>query len=91
MTTQGFTCCETPIPWPARQEDQQCPDCGLIWEREPVDLGAGARIKQDQTGSWASSGPGVVPSLVLVSTTCPVCPPTAAVCHFCNGTRRLLW
>jgi hypothetical protein len=40
-----FTCCDTPMPWPVKGHDQTCPDCGTAWEREPVDLGAGARIK----------------------------------------------
>jgi hypothetical protein len=40
-----FTCCTTPMPWPTRDQDRTCPDCGTIWEREPVDIGAGARIK----------------------------------------------
>jgi hypothetical protein len=41
----SFTCCATPMPWPTRTEDRTCPECGTVWEREPIDLGAGARIK----------------------------------------------
>src|SRR5438067_1798109 len=48
MSAETFTCCETPMPWPAREQDRRCEDCGLVWEREPVDLGAGARIKDPQ-------------------------------------------
>jgi hypothetical protein len=40
-----FTCCTAPMPWPTAQQDQSCPECGTVWEREPVSLGAGARIK----------------------------------------------
>lgn len=48
MAADTFTCCETPIPWPTKQQDQVCPDCGLVWEREPVTIGAGAQIKHPQ-------------------------------------------
>ena len=44
---ETFTCCETPIPWPARTEDRTCPECGTVWEHDGVDLGAGARIKPE--------------------------------------------
>jgi len=69
MSTDTFTCCETPVPWPTAQQDEECPECGLTWEREPVTMGAGARIKgaRAQTGTRVSSGPGVVPSLVAVA------------------------
>jgi hypothetical protein len=48
-TGDTFTCCTTPMPWPTRAEDRTCPECGAVWEREPVDLGAGARIKTPAT------------------------------------------
>ena len=41
-----FTCCETPMPWPDKGHDRTCADCGAVWEREPIDLGAGAQIKE---------------------------------------------
>ena len=46
---ETFTCCETPMSWPARTEDRTCPECGTVWERDGVDLGAGARIKPEPT------------------------------------------
>jgi hypothetical protein len=62
MAADTFTCCETPIPWPSRQQDEACPDCGTVWEREPVDLGAGARIKDARiellNRRWVSDGHG---------------------------------
>ena len=60
-----FTCCTTPMPWPARDQDRTCPDCGTIWEREQVDIGAGARIKSagcaetsdgEHCGDWHDGG-----------------------------------
>ena len=60
-----FTCCTTPMPWPARDQDRTCPDCGTIWEREPIDIGAGARIKSagcaetsdgEHCGDWRDGG-----------------------------------
>jgi hypothetical protein len=41
-----FKCCDTPMPWPTKTEDRICAECGTTWEREPVDIGAGARIKE---------------------------------------------
>jgi hypothetical protein len=57
-TGDTFTCCTTPMPWPTRAEDRTCPECGAVWEREPVDLGAGARIKApgDYTTAGADAG-----------------------------------
>lgn len=46
---ETFTCCETPLPWPARTEDRTCPECGTVWEHDGVDIGAGARIKPEGT------------------------------------------
>jgi hypothetical protein len=47
----GFSCdCGRRLPWPARVQDETCPDCGTVWEHDGVDLGGGARIKQ-QPGS----------------------------------------
>jgi hypothetical protein len=40
-----FSCCETPVLWPAEGQTVTCPDCRSEWEREPVDIGAGARLK----------------------------------------------
>jgi hypothetical protein len=48
VSADTFACCEAAMPWPIRQQDQTCKDCGLVWEREPVDIGAGARIKDPQ-------------------------------------------
>src|SRR5215472_14561699 len=48
VSADTLTCCQTAMPWPTRQQDQTCKDCGLVWEREPVDIGAGARIKDPQ-------------------------------------------
>jgi hypothetical protein len=45
QTATTFTCCTTAMPWPAKAEDRTCPECGTVWEREPVDIGAGPRIK----------------------------------------------
>jgi len=45
MSADPLQCCVTPLPWPTAQQDQTCPDCGTVWEREPVSLGAGTRIK----------------------------------------------
>jgi hypothetical protein len=43
----GFGCdCGRRRPWPSRTEDVTCPDCGTVWEHDGVDLGSGARIKQ---------------------------------------------
>jgi hypothetical protein len=53
VSADTFTCCQTAMPWPTRQQDLTCKDCGL-WEREPVDIGAGARIKDPQPGSEAA-------------------------------------
>ena len=44
-TDSTFTCCMTAMPWPMKAEDRTCPECGTVWKREPVDIGAGARIK----------------------------------------------
>ena len=56
-----FTCCDTQMPWPGEQ-DQTCQTCRTVWEREPVDLGAGARIKGARDGQTRahvmSSSPG---------------------------------
>jgi hypothetical protein len=49
-----FTCCETALPWPTKTEDRTCPECKTVWEREPADLGAGARIKHSP---YAEPGP----------------------------------
>lgn len=46
----GFVCCDTRMAWPAKTEDRTCPECGTVWEREPVDIGAGARIKSQPPG-----------------------------------------
>ena len=56
--TGTFTCCNTAIPWPTGTEDRTCPDCGTVWEREPVDLGAGVWIKRagEQGERLASCG-----------------------------------
>ena len=60
-----FTCRTTPMPWPTRDQDRTCPDCGTIWEREPVDIGTGARIKSagcaetsdgEHCGDWRDGG-----------------------------------
>ncbi len=60
-----FTCCTTPMPWPTQDQDRTCPDCGTIWEREPVDIEAGARIKSagcaetsdgQHCGDWHDGG-----------------------------------
>jgi hypothetical protein len=52
-----FTCCETPMPWPARTEDRICPEYGTVWEHDGVDLGAGARIKpQDAPAASRPTG-----------------------------------
>ncbi len=45
MPSDAFLCCGTPIPWPAAQTNQTCPDCGTVWESEPVSWGAGARTQ----------------------------------------------
>lgn len=38
--------CGRRLPWPSREQDETCPDCGAVWEHDGVDLGAAARIKQ---------------------------------------------
>jgi hypothetical protein len=48
QTESTFTCCTTLMPWPTKAEDRTCPECRTVWEREPVDIGAGARIKADR-------------------------------------------
>ena len=45
QTGSTFTCCATAMPWPTKAKARTCPECGTVWEREPVDIGAGARIK----------------------------------------------
>jgi hypothetical protein len=57
-----FACCSTPMLWPTRTEDRTCPDCGTVWERELVDLGAGARIKAAADDRPADE-PDVVPDV----------------------------
>ena len=60
---ETFTCCETPLPWPARTEDRTCPECGAVWEHDGIDLGAGARIKPElaprEAGLAAPSPPAI--------------------------------
>jgi hypothetical protein len=79
MSTDTFTCCSTPMPWPTKTEDRTCPDCGTVWEREPVDLGAGARIKAAAAGDHEFARPGQV---------APDLPPHDA-CMRCGRTE--LW
>jgi hypothetical protein len=43
--SETFKCCSIPMPWPTEADDRTCPECGLVYERGPVDIGAGARIK----------------------------------------------
>ena len=43
----GLDCdCGRRLPWPARVQDETCPDCGAVWEHDGAGLGAGARLKQ---------------------------------------------
>lgn len=56
---ETFTCCETPMPWPARTEDRTCPECGTVWEHDGAGLGAGARIKPE--GAPAAGRPYWLP------------------------------
>ena len=49
----GFTCdCGTRLAWPSKAEDVTCPSCGTVWEHDGVDLGGGARIKQQPSCSY---------------------------------------
>lgn len=47
-----LVCCRTVLPWPTAGQDSTCPDCGTVWECEPPERPAGARIKSQP--DWES-------------------------------------
>jgi len=42
----GMACCDRELPWPASGgPDVECPQCGIVYEHDGVDIGGGARVK----------------------------------------------